>query len=52
MLDVFKAKGNVTEGYAILFGICASLYLISFAIHHMLAPKLEPFSTGGEPARA
>jgi len=42
MLDSFHAAGNVTGGYAILFGICASLYLIAFAVHHLLVPKLEP----------
>jgi MFS transporter, ACS family, hexuronate transporter len=43
LLDQFKATtGDVTGGYAILFGICASAYLVSFVIHHVLAPKLEP----------
>jgi len=42
MLDSFTAAGNVTGGYAILFGICASLYLVAFAIHHLLVPRLEP----------
>ena len=43
LLDHFKATtGDVTGGYAILFGICASAYLVSFVIHHLLAPKLEP----------
>jgi MFS transporter, ACS family, hexuronate transporter len=42
LIDRFTAAGNVTGGYAILFGICASLYLIAFAIHHLLVPKLEP----------
>jgi ACS family hexuronate transporter-like MFS transporter len=42
LLDHFKAAGNVTEGYAILFGICAFAYLVSFAVHHVLAPKFEP----------
>lgn len=31
-----------TQGYAILFAICASAYLIAFAVHHLLAPRLEP----------
>ena len=31
-----------TQGYAILFAICASAYLVAFGIHHLLAPKLEP----------
>jgi ACS family hexuronate transporter-like MFS transporter len=42
LLDHFHAMGNVTAGYAILFAICASLYLIAFAIHHLLVPKFEP----------
>ena len=31
-----------TQGYAILFAICASAYLLAFAVHHLLAPRLEP----------
>jgi ACS family hexuronate transporter-like MFS transporter len=42
LLDRFKATGDITAGYAILFGICAFAYLVSFAIHHVLAPKFEP----------
>lgn len=43
LLDKFTAAGNVTAGYAILFTICGSAYLVAFAIHHALAPKFEPF---------
>jgi MFS transporter, ACS family, hexuronate transporter len=43
LLDVFKASGDVTAGYAILFTICACAYLVTFAIHHLLAPRFEPF---------
>ncbi len=43
MLDKFTAAGNVTGGYAILFSICAFAYLITFAVHHLLAPKFETF---------
>jgi MFS transporter, ACS family, aldohexuronate transporter len=42
LLDHFHAVGNVTHGYAILFAICASAYLVAFAFHHLLAPRLEP----------
>ncbi len=43
LLDQYKAStGDVTGGYTILFGICASAYLVAFAVHHLLAPKLEP----------
>jgi MFS transporter, ACS family, hexuronate transporter len=44
LLDRATAAGDVTAGYTILFGICASVYLVSFVIHHLLAPKLEPLS--------
>lgn len=44
LLDHFHAQGNVTEGYTILFAICASAYLVAFAIHHALAPRFEPFA--------
>jgi ACS family hexuronate transporter-like MFS transporter len=31
-----------TSGYAILFGICGSAYLLAFAFNHLLAPRFEP----------
>jgi MFS transporter, ACS family, hexuronate transporter len=43
LLDRFEASGNITAGYAVLFGICSSAYLLAFAIHHLLAPRFEPF---------
>ena len=42
LLDAFKATGDVTGGYAILFGVCASAYLLSFGLNHLLAPRFEP----------
>ena len=42
LLDRFQASGNITAGYAILFGVCGSAYLVAFAINHLLAPKFEP----------
>ena len=44
VLDRYTAMGNVTGGYTILFAICASAYLIAFAIHHLLAPRFERFA--------
>ena len=41
MLDHFQKLGKITSGYAILFGICACMYLIAFALHHLCAPRLE-----------
>jgi ACS family hexuronate transporter-like MFS transporter len=43
LLDAFKASGDVTSGYAVLFAICGFMYLITFAVHHLLAPRFEPF---------
>jgi MFS transporter, ACS family, hexuronate transporter len=40
ILDRFAE--NPTAGYALLFGICASAYLVAFVISHLLAPKFEP----------
>jgi ACS family hexuronate transporter-like MFS transporter len=45
LLDRFGAAGNVTSGYAILFGICGSAYLVAFALHHLLAPNFAPIQT-------
>ena len=44
LLDQFHAAGNATGGYAILFGICAFMYLISFGLHHLLAPRFDPLT--------
>lgn len=41
MLDHFQKQGDVTTGYAILFGICACMYLVAFGISHLCAPKFE-----------
>jgi ACS family hexuronate transporter-like MFS transporter len=45
LLDRFSASGNVTSGYAVLFGICGSAYLIAFALNHLLAPTFEPIQS-------
>jgi ACS family hexuronate transporter-like MFS transporter len=45
LLDRFQASGDVTAGYAILFGICGSAYLVAFALNHLLAPRFEPIET-------
>jgi ACS family hexuronate transporter-like MFS transporter len=41
LLDNFSAQNNVTGGYAILFSICACTYVITFFIHHLLAPRFD-----------
>ena len=42
LLDHFKARGNITAGYAILFACCSFAYVIAFAVQHVLAPRFEP----------
>lgn len=43
LLDHFTALNNVTQGYLVLFSICAFAYLVTFFIHHLLAPRFETF---------
>lgn len=43
LLDNFTAAGNVTAGYTVLFTICAFAYVITFFLHHLLAPRFESF---------
>jgi ACS family hexuronate transporter-like MFS transporter len=42
LLDHYKhSPGGVTAGYAILFTICGSAYLIALLVNHLLAPRFE-----------
>jgi ACS family hexuronate transporter-like MFS transporter len=45
LLDRFAAAGDVTAGYALLFAICGSAYLVAFGVNHLLAPTFEPVRT-------
>jgi len=47
LLDQFSAGGNVTAGYAILFGICALAYLFAFTVHHLIAPSFDKIQLKG-----
>jgi ACS family hexuronate transporter-like MFS transporter len=42
LLDRAQAAGDVTGGYTTLFALCSSVYLVAFAVNHLLAPKFEP----------
>jgi ACS family hexuronate transporter-like MFS transporter len=44
LLDRFTAGGTAGHGYAVLFTLCSSAYLVAFAAHHGLAPSLRPIS--------
>jgi len=39
LLDSFKAAGNLTGGYNLLFSICGSTYLTAWTIIHLLTRK-------------
>ena len=41
LLDHYKALGNITSGYNIVFIVCGCGYLIAWLIMHLLAPKME-----------
>ncbi len=42
LLDFYKVRpGGETAGYAILFTICGSAYLVALLINHLLAPRFE-----------
>lgn len=43
VLDAFKAQGRESAAYGSLLTICAFTYVITFAIHHFLAPRFERF---------
>ncbi|MCX7008686.1 MAG: MFS transporter [Kiritimatiellaeota bacterium] len=42
LLRHYKLLGHSDTAYAILFTICGCAYLVSFTIHHLLAPRFEP----------
>jgi MFS transporter, ACS family, hexuronate transporter len=41
ILDHFTKAGNVSGGYALLFGICCCSYVGAFVFNHLLAPSFE-----------
>jgi ACS family hexuronate transporter-like MFS transporter len=52
VLDRFQGTaGGATAGYAILFGVCASAYLVAFAVNHLLAPSFNEVSLRSNPGR-
>ena len=45
LLDQYKAVGNLTGGYNILFTICGFTYLIAWFIIHLLTRNAKPIET-------
>ncbi len=44
IFDHFKAAGDVTQGYTILFVFCALAYLIAWAVMKILVPRFKPIT--------
>ncbi len=43
VLDAYKARGEESSAYGDLLFVCAFAYLVTFAIHHLLARRFERF---------
>lgn len=41
LLDTYKAQGNITAGYNIIFILCGCAYLLAWVIMHLFTPKME-----------
>ena len=41
-LDHYRAAGDEAAAYTVLLTFCAFAYLVTFAIHHVLVPRLDP----------
>lgn len=42
LLDTYKAQGNITAGYNIIFILCGCAYLLAWVIMHLFTPRNEP----------
>jgi MFS transporter, ACS family, hexuronate transporter len=47
VLDRYKAAGNELGAYTLLLHILAFAYVIAFVLHHLCAPRFEPFQLQG-----
>jgi ACS family hexuronate transporter-like MFS transporter len=41
LLDGYKAKGDITAGYNLIFVMCGLSYVLAIFLFHMLSPKLS-----------
>ena len=41
LLDAYKAAGDITAGYNVLFVGCSCAYLLAWGLMHVFAPRLE-----------
>ena len=41
LLDAYKAKGDITAGYNVIFVLCGLAYVIAILFFHVMSPQLE-----------
>jgi len=41
LLDTYKAAGNISAGYNIIFIVCGFAYMVAWLVMHFFAPKME-----------
>lgn len=44
LLDQYKAAGNISAGYNLLFTMCGFAYLLAWGVMHLLSPRMEKVS--------
>lgn len=41
ILDAFKAAGNISTGYGLIFGFCSAAYLVAWLLTQLFAPNFK-----------
>lgn len=56
ILEFYKAAGNITAGYNIIFIFCGLSFLLAWLVLHWITPRMTPYSGSGSaknpPARS
>ena len=47
ILGAYKGAGDAQGGYAIIFLICGSAYLVAWGVMHLFAPRMAPVRLDG-----
>jgi ACS family hexuronate transporter-like MFS transporter len=45
LLEFYKAAGNITAGYNVIFIFCGLSFLLAWLVIHWLTPKMEPYTS-------
>jgi len=46
VLSFYKAAGNITAGYNVIFIFCGLSFLLAWLVIHWVTPKMEPYRKG------